>query len=1103
MQSPHLARSALPAWLAVRSCPRLLFVIALLCAMLPASAPAQSLAPGTSIIVTTTVDEMNANGKCSLREAVDAAGSNIAVGACPAGSDGLDVIVLSAGTYTLSLVSQEDDENYNLTGDLDIYTSMRIEGVGAAQTIIDGGGIDRIFDISYGDTGPIPDVTISGVTLRNGANPVPEWSLDMLTNSAWSSVYSGGAIRNAGRLVIEDSVITGNHAQINGGAILSVTSLKLINIQVTDNLVRLDSTSSLLLSTIDLVAATRGGAIVAQNLISITDSAIDDNIGGGIFNVVGTATIRGSTISRNQTSTGNGAGIYNLGGTLELTTSEIIGNTSVGGGAGIVGISTSGTDYVYSSAITVSESQIADNQAGGSGSGILLLESTDPRGVATNTMTITQSLITGNQAGIDGGGIALSDPAALLLLEDSTVRGNSALANSEGYGYGGIANGGIATIRNSTISENSATTTRGHGGGIGNNGILTMIGGAVRDNQSTYAGGIYNTPSGTVTVTSVAITGNTAKFTGGGVRNDGTFSITGGTVSANSVTGDSAMDTDDDMARGGGIFNVGTLTADSAQLTGNTAYLGGGLANTACTVEDATLGKVRMPGQASLRNSTLSENIATLWGGAITNEGALSLEGATLSANQTFSDHDLTGVDVNGQPITIAAAEAGLGGAIVNGIEKRFFGRGMPQWCVTSTPLPTVSATINDSTISQNSAAQGAGGVANYMTLTISTTHILGNRAGNFAGGLHNAGMITIDKSRIAENQASAGFAGGLHNDETLRISASTVISNTAGTDGGGFVNGHASADLPAYLRLSVTNDPALLDVTDSIISANRAGQSGGGMFSLGSGSSITVSASTLAGNYAAQSGGAVDTNADLTLSNTTLSSNTAGVQGGGLNVRASGIVSVSFVTIAANQLVDGATVGAQIANQGQTRLRSTILAHTGTAVACSGSALTSLGFNLFSHSCAGSATNDWLGVAPLLGPLAANGGPTFTHALLPGSPAIDVGDSANCPATDQRGVARLVDGDANGSARCDIGAYEAPSGGSAAATVTPTARATVTASLSRTAIPTVRATVTASLSRTAIPTVRATVTASPTRTATPAMVPTPISKTYLPLIVR
>jgi len=111
-------------------------------------------------------------------------------------------------------------------------------------------------------------------------------------------------------------------------------------------------------------------------------------------------------------------------------------------------------------------------------------------------------------------------------------------------------------------------------------------------------------------------------------------------------------------------------------------------------------------------------------------------------------------------------------------------------------------------------------------------------------------------------------------------------------------------------------------------------------------------------------------------------------------------------------------------AGQGTVTARNSIIANATTE--CVGT-LTSAGHNLIEGTCtiAGDTTGNITGTDPQLLALADNGGPTLTHALDSGSPAIDTGDDGNCPSTDQRGFSRPADGDADMTATCDIGAFE------------------------------------------------------------------------------
>jgi hypothetical protein len=134
------------------------------------------------------------------------------------------------------------------------------------------------------------------------------------------------------------------------------------------------------------------------------------------------------------------------------------------------------------------------------------------------------------------------------------------------------------------------------------------------------------------------------------------------------------------------------------------------------------------------------------------------------------------------------------------------------------------------------------------------------------------------------------------------------------------------------------------------------------------------------------------------------------------------GKLDVQFSTIVGNEFE-----GIQTNGNGQVTMAHTIVAGNGGSD-CSGT-ITSHGYNLIQKpSCTFAIqSTDLLNVDPMLGPLQNNGGPTLTHAPLPGSPVIDAGSSLSrvAPASDQRGTTRPLDGNRDGVVRYDIGAVE------------------------------------------------------------------------------
>ena len=166
------------------------------------------LAADGVILVTTLEDELNADGDCSLREAVQAANDDVAVDACPAGA-GADIISLGVqgDLYVLSITGSHEEQNQS--GDLDVYGDLAIVGCGATESVISGGALDRILHVHPGAS-----LELSGLTLREGR---AEGGAGQAPTGGVGPGF-GGAIYSAGSLSLNACILSGNEALGGAGA---------------------------------------------------------------------------------------------------------------------------------------------------------------------------------------------------------------------------------------------------------------------------------------------------------------------------------------------------------------------------------------------------------------------------------------------------------------------------------------------------------------------------------------------------------------------------------------------------------------------------------------------------------------------------------------------------------------------------------------------------------------------------------------------------------------------------------------------------------------------------------------------------------------------
>jgi hypothetical protein len=984
-----------------------------------------------SMTVDTLIDENNGIGVGagnSLREVIFAA----------AAGETIDFSVI--GTINLSL------------GELVINKDLTINGPGAALLTIDASGNDPTPMVNNGDGSRVfsvfgaVGVSISGLTLTGG-----------------DAGGSGGAISNSANLTISALTISGNSAGttstgFHGGGISHSSGNLTINAsQISGNSSTLGRGGG--------IYSRFGSVTMTESTISGNAAGVG-SAGGGIYSSYSTTTIDSSTISGNSATTGGGLALagYNIATTV--TNSTISGNFANINGGGVAVLV--GELFLRHSTVTANRSD-SDNNGTGSGGGVMVsasfsqasadhtIVSGNLRGNSTpedvvgamaaqsslighaaprlgplannGGPTMTHALLTDSPA-IDAGdpnavagvgGVPAFDQRGNLFTrvsggridvgayERQTLAGlnlvvDTLVDESDGnYGVGdlslreaiGLANGSVGA---DTVAFAASLTSGGPAEILLTQGELRIvealtINGPGADLLTIDASGndptptvnngdgsrVFHVDDGTasaiaVSISGLALTGGDMGNSGGAIRNAENLTITNSTISGNSAG------TTSFGFYGGGIAHFfGNLTVTASTISGNSTFgRGGGI------YSEVSL---------TITGSTINQNIAAL-GGGIFNNGYLSITGTVVSGNT--ADFDGGGIYSSGVSMVINSTISGNSADDGGGIRSRYD-----------------NLTITNSTISGNSAIDEGGGISSWFgSLDVVNSRISGNQAGRGGGGVHGRyGDLAITSSTISDNEA--GYGGGIQGrggTVTMTITDSTISGNSGG--GIGVFDG-------------------TLMIANSMISDNTRDRPGSN-FDFGGGiavadADVTISGSTISGNFAGDGGGGIATylGGDVTITGTTISGNSSLGRGGGV-FNGGDAVAITTVWIIHSTITnnDASLSGGGVASLGNTstftRVHSSIIAGNTSDNAGTEDVQFVSGFvnSIFSHNGYnlvgfGNATGnfnqagDQTGVAnPILGPLVNNGGPTLTHALLAGSPAIDTGSAGFTPPPDfdQRG---------------------------------------------------------------------------------------------------
>ena len=906
---------------------------------------------------------------------------------------------------------------------------VSIVGAGSGLTIIDATEAEgRAIDISADAITELQGLTVrrgyaaessgGGISVTQAAATL----VDVIVSESTADANGGGIDNDGGLINLVDSVVADNSASASGGGIHTHSggSTGLTNSTVTNN----------------VAAGGGGGLSVTRADLTLVDTLVQFNAsggpGGGIWNDEGGATITSSLVADNDATGSLGGGIATTGveTSTSVSASTVTGNLAEAGGG--VGADGGGTALLFS---TISGNDGDDGGGVYHGSGFLSLSRTlvadnlstagavdcsgSPTSLGYNLIGESACSITANTGDQIGTGASPIDALLDVLADNGGPTSTLALLP------------GSPAIDAADVCE--AVDQRGVNrpqGAACDIGAYEADGATIQQMlDATEPGGVVILPAGSYLESDISI-GQDKKLVG-----DGAVTISGGESGPVFVADDGAFTlenltiTDGQAADGGALFVVGggqagivnsvvfsgnhatgsggavyvgeatTLEVNDSSFVSNSAAEGGAIANNGGTV--------------SIAESDFTDNGATR-GGAISNDGAITIEApdsscvtpteaASFLALTTFSNGTAASeggaiyngsgvVDIHRSRFTNNSAEDG--GAV---FEESGAGLITVGCSVFDLNVATTGGAISGqddgdvlidtSLFSANAASASGGAIADALDglrLVVSNSRFADNTATDDGGAVLSTSDFTDEANHYTGNEAAAG--GAVFSDSTSSVgftSNESVFENNSATSSGGAI--HVESTVVGLMAATLTGNTAAV---------------GGGVSSLGN---LTIEASTIAANVATGAagvvaGGGLYSDGTTTVLNTTISGNSAANGSGGGVGTAGGNIHLNQATVVDNHADGGSGGGFSTDPAAALTISNSLVAFNTAQTQADCSANTSLGYNFFRllGGCAPAPT-DIAGVEfpidPVIGSLADNGGPTHTHALLSGSPAIDAAD--------------------------------------------------------------------------------------------------------------